>query len=123
MDTSIQLDLGIAYHLALGEMRAGRGSEEHWSTIVCALNIALVLSEHSNQREADVAVVNGALDSAVAARDAAQIFNIWQFDEDQGRKIADAILLHDEQMSRISRRTLKAAMDEMHRRLASQSQG
>ncbi|BBP95946.1 hypothetical protein BSFA1_10750 [Burkholderia sp. SFA1] len=116
MDKSQTTDLGIAYHVALDEMLKGRGTEEHWSTVVCALNITLVLSERGYGAVL-MPTVNAALAGAVRARDRARACGRWGFDGDAINDIREAIALHDEQMNVATKRVVLDALAEVHRRI------
>jgi hypothetical protein len=116
MDKSQTTDLGIAYHVALDEMLKGRGTEEHWSTVVCALNITLVLSERG-YGAALMPTVNAALAGAVRARDRARKCGKWGFDGDAFNDVRDAIALHDEQMHVATKKVVLDALAEVHRRI------
>ncbi|CAN7610095.1 hypothetical protein LJR034_004673 [Caballeronia sp. LjRoot34] len=116
MAVSQTLDLGIAYHVALDEMLHGRGTEEHWSTVVCALNIALVLAEMGFGVE-QVQIMNSALDGAVRARDRARQVGTWAFDGDAVLAVRLAMETHDQQMEIVTKATILAAIAEVHRRI------
>jgi hypothetical protein len=110
------LDLGIAYHVAYDELLKGRGGEEHWSTVVVALNIALVMAEQGPGADS-IVFIKEALDGAVRTRDAARLSGIWEFDEDAKIDIAIALRAHDGQMSVTPQALVSAALAEVHRRI------
>ncbi|MDR5825814.1 hypothetical protein [Caballeronia sp. LZ043] len=116
MDKGQTTDLGIAYHVALDEMLKGRGTEEHWSTVVCALNITLVLAERGYGEEL-IGTVKQALDGAVRARDRARKCDRWGFDGDAMNDVRRAMELHDEQMRVATKAVVLAALAEVHRRI------
>ncbi|MDR5801181.1 hypothetical protein [Caballeronia sp. LZ001] len=116
MDSIQTTDLGIAYHVALDEMLKGRGNEEHWSTVVCALNITLVLTERG-YGAAFMPTAKAALDGAVRARDRARKCGKWGFDGDAISDVRYAIALHDEQMRVATKAVVLAALAEVHRRI------
>lgn len=118
MAVSQTLDLGIAYHVALDEMLHGRGTEEHWSTVVCALNIALVLAEMGFGTD-QIAIMKAALDGAVRTRDRARRVGTWAFDGDGMSAIRLAMETHDQQMEIVTKATILAAIAEVHRRIDS----
>lgn len=109
-------DLGIAYHVALDEMCKGRGTEEHWSTVACSLNIALVLTERG-YGASFMPVVNAALAGVVRARDCARQSGAWEFDGDALNSIRRAFELHDEQMRIAPKSVVKEALIQVHRRI------
>ncbi|SAK65660.1 Fis family transcriptional regulator [Caballeronia pedi] len=116
MDKAQTTDLGIAYHVALDEMLKGRGTEEHWSTVVCALNISLVLAERGYGSEL-VETVKKALAGAVRVRDRARKCGRWGFDGDAMNDVRAVIALHDEQMRVVTKAVVLSALSEVHRRI------
>jgi hypothetical protein len=116
MDNTQTTDLGIAYHVALDEMLHGRGTEEHWSTVVCALNLTLVLAERGFGA-ALMPVAKSALDGAVRARDRARTCGRWGLDGDAKNDMSTALALHDEQMRLATKRHVLDAIAEVHRRI------
>ncbi|WP_250501952.1 hypothetical protein [Caballeronia sp. AZ7_KS35] len=116
MDKAQTTDLGIAYHVALDEMLKGRGTEEHWSTVVCALNISLVLAERGYGASM-LPTVSAALAGSVRARDRARACGRWGFDGDAINDIRAAIALHDEQMNVATKKVVLDALADVHRRI------
>lgn len=116
MDVSQTTDLGIAYHVALNEMINGRGTEEHWSTIACALNIALVVAETGPGADS-VGIIKGALAGLVRSRDRARRGGKWGFDGDALIDVKIALETHDAQMALVPKASVLAALAEVHRRI------
>ncbi len=116
MDASQKTDLGIAYYMALNEMTNGRGAEEHWSTVTCALNIALVIAETGPGLDS-IGIIKSALAGAVRARDRAQRAGKWGFDGDALIDIRIALETHDAQMAVVSKAVVLKALEEVHRRI------
>ncbi|SMG00349.1 hypothetical protein [Burkholderia singularis] len=116
MDVSQTTDLGIAYHVALSEMINGRGTEEHWSTIACALNVALVIAE-TGPGLSSIGIIKGALAGLVRARDRARRTGKWGFDGDALIDVKIALETHDAQMATVSKQSILAALAEVHRRI------
>jgi len=116
MEDDQTTDLGIAYHVALDEMCKGRGTEEHWSTVACALNIALVLTERGYGGSFTPAVKD-ALGGVVRARDRARKCGTWGFDGEGLNSIRRAFELHDEQMRIAPKSVVRNALMEVHRRI------
>ncbi|WP_321902063.1 hypothetical protein [Paraburkholderia tropica] len=116
MDISQTTDLGIAYHVALNEMINGRGTEEHWSTIVCALNIALVLAETGPGLDS-IGIIKSALDGMVRARDRARRSGRWGFDGEALNVVKISIEVHDAQLATVTKAAVLAALAEVHRRI------
>lgn len=116
MDINQTTDLGIAYHVALDEMIHGRGTEDHWSTVVCALNIGLVLAE-MGCAALYIGIIKDALDGAVRTRDRARKIGRWGFDGDALLDVKHALEIHDAQMAIVTKATIIAALAEVHRRI------
>lgn len=116
MDKGQTTSLGIAYYVAFDEMLHGRGTEEHWSTVVCALNIALVIAE-TGPGLISIGTIKSALDGAVRARDRARKVGKWGFDGDAVIDIRIALDVHHAQMATVTKATVLKAIAEMHRRI------
>ncbi|EPS1221633.1 hypothetical protein ACVBR5_000859 [Burkholderia cenocepacia] len=109
-------DLGLAYHLSLERMLKGTGDEESWSTVTCSLNIALVLAERGIGAEYEALFVR-ALDGAFRAKQRAAQTGRWAYDGDAIHDIREAFLVHDEQMQIALVGQVRAALNEVHRRI------
>jgi hypothetical protein len=116
LDLSQTTDLGIAYHVALDEMLQGRGTEEHWSTLACALNITLVIAETGPGLNS-IRIIEDALAGAVRARDRARRTGKWGFDGDALIDMKIALETHDAQLATVSKAVVQAALAEVHRRI------
>ncbi|MEM5371336.1 hypothetical protein V4C53_35625 [Paraburkholderia azotifigens] len=116
MNNGQRLDLGIAYHVALDEMIHGRGTEVHWSTVVCALNIALLLAEQGYGAN-HLGIIKAALDGAVRSRKRAELIGRWGFDGDALVDVKIALETHDSQMAIVSQAEIRAVLSEMHKRI------
>ncbi|MBU9661857.1 hypothetical protein KTF22_08130 [Burkholderia multivorans] len=116
MDGGQQTDLGIAYYMALNEMTNGHGTEEHWSTVTCALNIALVIAETGPGLDS-IGIIKSALAGAVRSRDRARRTGKWGFDGDALIDIRIALEIHDAQMATVSKVAILKALGEVHRRI------
>ncbi|AJX59487.1 hypothetical protein AQ938_06700 [Burkholderia pseudomallei] len=109
-------DLGIAYHLSLERMLKGTGDEEAWSTVTCSLNIALVLAERGIAAD-DVELLVRALEGAFRAKQRAAQTGRWAYDGDAIHDIREAFAVHDEQMRVALVGEVRAALNEVHRRI------
>lgn len=112
-----QIDLGIAYHASLQALLTGHGTEQAWSTLVCALNVALLLAESGVCAPA-IQTIQLAQEALLRARDRAARTNTWALDGDGIRVLQAALNLHDEQTSRATRGQIAAALREVHRRVS-----
>lgn len=118
LDISQTTDLGIAYHVALDEMIRGRGTEEHWSTLACALNITLVLAETGPGLDS-LGIIKSALTGIVRSRDRARTTQKWGFDGDALIDIKIALEVHDAQIATVTKAAMQGALAEVHRRIDS----
>ncbi|KWI50287.1 hypothetical protein WT72_24250 [Burkholderia pseudomultivorans] len=116
MDRGQKTDLGIAYYMALNEMTNGRGTEEHWSTVTCALNLALVIAETGPGFDG-IGIIKSALAGAVRSRDRARRTGKWGFDGDALIDVRIALETHDAQMATVSKAAILKALGEVHRRI------
>ncbi|MBZ5793894.1 hypothetical protein K8353_27585 [Burkholderia contaminans] len=116
MDGGQKTDLGIAYYMALNEMTNGRGTEEHWSTVTCALNLALVIAETGPGIDS-IGIIKSALDGSVRSRDRARRSGKWGFDGDALIDVRIALETHDAQMATVSKAVILQALSEVHRRI------
>lgn len=110
-------DIGVAYWLAYENLRAGSASEESWSILSCALNVALVLAETGigADHEQDLVL---ALDGAFRAKLRSEKSNNFRLDGDALRDIEHALKVHDAQMQLATRAEVSAAMNTIHKRMA-----
>jgi len=111
-----QRDIGIAYRISLHAMMRGSGTEQTWSTVACALNIALMLAEQGILPEAED-VIKRAQEALLRSRERAQRFGTWAFDGEGIKAVLEATNLHDEQMEIAKCSQVVNAMREMYRRI------
>lgn len=109
-------DLGVAYWVSLEQLRVGDASEDHWSCVVCALNISLIMAENGigAEYERDIAK---ALDGAFRAKIRSAKSGNFRLDGDAMRDITNVIAIHDEQMKLASRNEVVAALATVRRRI------
>lgn len=110
-----QIDIGIAYHASLQALLTGHGTEQTWSTLACALNTALLLSEYGICAPA-IQTIKLAQEAMLRARERAVRTGKWALDGDGIRVLQAALNIHDEQISRTTRDKITAALNEVHRR-------
>lgn len=113
---SQQTDLGIAYHASLQALLGGHGSEQAWSTLACALNVALLLCEQGIA-PSYLQTIQLAQAALLSSRERAQRKGRWAFSGDEARVVMRACAIHDEQISRATRGQITAAIEEVHRRV------
>ena len=109
-------DIGIAYRISLQTMLQGHGTEQSWSTLACAINMALLLSE-AGIYPAAIPTIKLAQEALLRVRDRAGRSGKWAFDGEGIRIILAAVNLHDEQISRATRSQVVTALAEVHRRV------
>ena len=109
-------DLLIAYWLAFDQMLTGASSEETWCTVVCSLNVALILAERGTGTEYEPYIIR-ALEGAFRASVRARRTNTWRFDGEAITDIRQALEVHDEQVKAASKAQMRDALMEVHRRI------
>ncbi len=109
-------DLGVAYWLAFENLRFGSASEESWSTVVCALNIALVLTEIGIGAEYE-SDINAALAGAFRAKVRGDKDGNFRLDGEALRDIDHALTVHDEQVKIASKAEILTAMRTIRQRI------
>lgn len=107
-------DLGAGYWLALTNLTTGSGSEESWCTLVCALNIGMVLCEQGIGHEHEADFVS-ALDGAFRAKQ--RNSGTFRLDGEGLQAVRAALLLHDQQVSLATRREIVHAMQTVRKRI------
>ncbi len=111
-----QCDLGIAYHMSLRAMLTGQGSEQAWSTLACALNIAVILCEQGVCAGA-LQTIQLAQDALISCRKRAHRLGKYAFSGDEARMVMRACAIHDEQVSFSTRGQVVHALEEVNRRI------
>lgn len=111
-----QIDLGNAYHMALQAILRGYGDEQTWSTLACALNIAMLLCEAGFNAGNIQKVIQGQ-QALVTCRNRAQKFNRYAFTGDEAKQVMSAVAIHDEQLANASTAQVKRAINTLHERI------
>ena len=109
-------DLALAFRLAFQAMVSGAADEQHWSTCVCSLNIALVLAEQGIGADWEPEF-NAALEGAFRAKLRAGRTGSWGFDGPAMQAIKEAFELHELQIESATKGEIKAALIEVRRRI------
>lgn len=109
-------DIGYAYRTSLENLRSGPASEEAWSSVACALNIGLVLSEIGIGPEYELEFVT-ALDGAFRAKARSARTGNFRLDDDAMRDIGNAFETHDLQLELATRAEITEAMRTVRRRI------
>lgn len=117
LQSSQQIDIGIAYHASLQGLLTGHGTEQAWATIACALNVSLLLSEYGVCAPA-IQTIQLAQEALMRAQERAGRTGKWALDGDGIRVLQAALNLHDEQNSRATRDQITIALREVHRRVS-----
>lgn len=109
-------DLAIAFRIALQAMLCGHGTEQAWSTLACALNVALIMSESNDSAVTDT--IKAAQDALMRSRERAQRTGKWAFDGEGSVVIKKAFELHEKQLEgACTRGQITQALREVHRRI------
>ena len=111
-----QNDLGVAYHSALAAMRSGNGTEVEWSTVTCALNIAIVLAESGIGSNYESAIKEG-LGAMQSCKERALKSGRWLFYGTGMTAVTTAVSMHDEQIANATKGEIQRALAEVYRRL------
>lgn len=109
-------DLGLAYWLSLEQLRTGAATEEAWSCVVTALNIAMAMAEAEIGAEHEQAIIR-ALDGAFRAKTRSAKTGNFRLDGDAMRYIEAALTIHDAQMKVATRAETVAALQLVRRRV------
>ena len=109
-------DLGLAYWLSLEQLRTGAATEEAWSCVVTALNIAMAMTEADIGAEHEQAIVT-ALDGAFRAKSRSAKTGNFRLDGDAMRDIEAALTIHDAQMEAATRAETVAALQLVRQRV------
>lgn len=109
-------DLGLAYWLSLEQLRTGAATEEAWSCVVTALNIAMAMAEAEIGAEHEQAIIR-ALDGAFRAKVRSAKSRNFRLDGDAMRDIEAALEVHDAQMQVATRAETVAALQLVRQRV------
>lgn len=110
------IDLGIAYRANLDAMLSGNGTEQSASTLICALDVALVLSQRGHSPEFEPAF-NLALDALWRCFARAKELGKWGFDGKGQFDVRHAFDLHDIQLERVPQGAYADAVREVYRKV------
>lgn len=111
-----QTDLGVAYWLSLENLARGSADEEHWSCVVCALNIGMALAETVIGEEYEQDFVK-ALDGLFRAKIRSKTSGNFRLDGEGLRDVKYALECHDAQIKLVSKRELVTAMALVRKRI------
>lgn len=111
-----QTDLGVAYWLSLENLARGSADEEHWSCVVCALNIGMALSETVIGQEYEPDFVK-ALDGLFRAKIRSKRTGNFRLDGDALRDVKLALEIHDAQVKEVTKAELTAALHTVRKRI------
>lgn len=112
-----QTDLGVAYWLSLENLARGSADEEHWSCVVCAINIGMALAETVIGEEYEEDFVR-ALDGLFRAKIRSKRTGNFRLDGEALRDVKHAMTVHDEQMKHVTKREFCDAMALVQKRIA-----
>jgi hypothetical protein len=107
----------LAYHLALEEMRKGRGTDTGMNQLAYALNLALVLCELGFGPEQE-ACIHRAQECLVRMGAEGRRGGRWHVDEELYRSIGAALEVHDQQIESATQAEIRIAEETIKARLA-----
>lgn len=111
-----QRDINLASRISFQAMLSGRGTEQAWATVCCTLNIAIILAE-CGHCPAAVPTIKRAQEAMNRSRDRARQTGKWGFNGEGIRALQDALNMHEQQISRVTRCQITEALQEVHRRV------
>jgi hypothetical protein len=109
-------DLGVAYWLSMENLRTGAATEEAWSCVVSALNIAMALCEDGIGIEFE-GDFNRALAGAWRAKVRSAKSGNFRLDGPAIIEITAALHLHDQQLKLATRAQVTKALNLVHDRI------
>lgn len=118
LDDDQQTALCAAWRLAFDALLKGRGNESDWNTVVCSLNIALVLSENGFGPECEAQIID-ALDGVFRSKLRQGRRDKWGLDGPAIQAIKEAYRTHEAQLEFATGAEIMAARDEVNRRIDS----
>jgi len=117
IDHSQHTDLGLANHRSLATLFAC-SNEQAWCNLACALNTALLLAEQGICAEIEPLVKLG-LEALMRIKARANTTGDWQANLSYHHKtsLTTAINAHEEQCRLATKRQIRNALHEVHRRV------
>ena len=112
------LDLGLAYHVALDAMLSEHANESAWSTLVCSINVALMLAEQGIHAEAEP-IIKLAQEALIKIRNQALKSGNWSINlaHHHQQAIFAAVNVHDLQCAMCTKAQIGEALNEIYRRI------
>lgn len=109
-------ELGIAHRMAFASILAGDASQQNWATVVCALNIAIVLADRG-LGDQYAPLINAALEGAFRAKARGDKTGKYGFDGAAIQAIQDTFDVHEAQIELATKTEMMEAVHEVHRRV------
>jgi hypothetical protein len=110
-----QRDLGLAYRLSFDTMLRG-GSESAWHSLAASLNIALILCERRIGAEYEPQI-KAAMQALMRCKYRQHQTGSWALDAAGIAALRTALEIHDAQVEIAERAEIRAAINEVHRRV------
>lgn len=110
------IDVECSYRLAFQQMTTGHATEENWAMVTFSLNMAVVMADQGLGAEY-TAKINAALEGANRARMRGEKTGQYGLDGPGITAILEAFEVHNEQIRIATKTEVKAAIQEMHRRM------
>lgn len=108
-------DLGLAYRLSYQTMLNG-GSESAWHSLAASLNIALILCERQIGAEYEPQI-KAAMQALMRTKYRQQRTGSWALDAEGIAALRGALDVHDAQVEVAERAEIRAAIEEVYRRV------
>lgn len=118
LDKEQRTEISFAYRMAFDLILKGRGKESDWNTVVCSLNIAMVLAEAGFGREYQGQIIES-LDGVFRAKERHAKTGKWGFDGPAITSIKTSYEVHEAQLEIVTGNEIMVARDEIARRVES----
>ena len=117
LDHEQVVDLGLSYRMPFEQMREGKGTEEHYNTLACVVNIGHVLCEYGVLKEWLECIEKAQL-AMNRVLERAKKLGKWGFDGEGLIDMRDALVVLDEQLNVATRKQVEMAIAEVKRRVS-----
>lgn len=111
-------DLDLTMLIPFDEMKAGRGTQDHWAMLASSANVAVMLAELGVLNQ-EMESFKAAQDALIETRDRGEKTGKWGL-SGQAMTLVSAVLeLHQEQYRVATRRQVERAIKIVHERVMS----
>jgi hypothetical protein len=116
MNLDQAVGIECSYRLAFEQLTHGQPTEENWAMVTFSLNMAIVMADQGLGQEY-TGKIAAALEGASRARMRGVKTGRYGLDGPAITAILEAFAVHDEQIRIATKAEVKAAINEMHRRM------